>query len=430
MIRVDPYVFYGDFTNNNDIDSFTLRIDGKDFVRGIDNSINTFENIETPGDGRWFKHTSDTISITLEGNGDTEGGFFGMWDLLGAYIDVYEPTITASGGGAMSEASPSTVTFTASRDEPAGYLGANFGDEPIPDTTVEASRGGTALMGADYEGNLPIASFTFSNGQTQKVFDVMVIDDDAAENNEGDTTTQESITWTVPTTNTALPTILTATIADDTSWFYSPWETVGPGPIDYDDVHFSQQYGSVAEGYTETYTQKFEWQAITELAAESPQFGEAAVLSGYIENQTSSTWGWQVGGDFDLSRFVKVPLTVSGSWQQSASTTNGVGKNVGKTQGGEPNTRYHIQAYALYSYIVVEKRHFEEEENPHGPHLPKVYVQVGSTTSSVEYLGFRGTEVSYLVRKQQRYWLDENSSQTQGKDRSLLPPPAAPTKIA
>ncbi|HEX8324716.1 MAG TPA: hypothetical protein VF595_12485 [Tepidisphaeraceae bacterium] len=180
--------------------------------------------------GKWAAHSGSTLTVTYSAS--LSAGASGMYSRCNLYLTVYQPTITASGGGALSEVSPSTVSFTATRDEPIGYLGVSFGDEAIPDTTVAASRGGTAIYGADYEGSLPASSFTFTNGQTLKNFDVTVINDGATESNKNESGLTESITWTVPTTNTALPTILTATITDDARWYYTNWTTIHkPSPM-------------------------------------------------------------------------------------------------------------------------------------------------------------------------------------------------------
>lgn len=108
----------------------------------------------------WFAHEDDTITITgvgtdFEGVGDT-------CDVIQVAVTLYTPTVTLA-GGASNEGAEDAVLFNISRDLPGGWNSTT--DDPVPDTTVNLTRGGTAVSGADYNG-VPSSTAAITNSSS------------------------------------------------------------------------------------------------------------------------------------------------------------------------------------------------------------------------------------------------------------------------
>jgi hypothetical protein len=104
--------------------------------------------------GRWIQHTEGDLDITLSAADCEANDAFPIW---GIYVQIYQPTISLSGGGTIAEDATGAATFTVSRDLPADY-GSVTDDEAIPDTTVNMSTSGTATADTDYTASPAIGS--------------------------------------------------------------------------------------------------------------------------------------------------------------------------------------------------------------------------------------------------------------------------------
>ncbi len=95
---------------------------------------------------RWFGHSGSSMTVTFSSEGLEN---YEMIDLYVIRVDLYHPTASVTGGGTHDEGD-TPIDFTVSRDLPTGWQGVSYGDEAIPDTTVDIDVGGTATPTTDY----------------------------------------------------------------------------------------------------------------------------------------------------------------------------------------------------------------------------------------------------------------------------------------
>lgn len=375
-------------------------------------------------DAGWQPHSGTTLEITLNAS-DFNLGVTAQAD---AIVYVYNPTITASGGGTMSEAGAGGsgyAVFSVARDLPAGY-GFSPNDEAIPDLEVTVSKGGTAGVN-DYTNApgydmLPDGTVTFSGVQVSKDYAIVAIDDSVAEPATPPATgpiEAETVTWEVHIPDAPTPAeeslTFTATIADDSKYYYDSNWTVQSKPQSFQPQPlgtYSNPGSAGAPSYTETYYLITDWRPITGAAATSPHFGEAASYTTSFSWGTSTSYGWGAGATIDLENWIKIPVTINGNVKADYSSSQGGTTTLSGSAGGEEDKLIHIAGYGAYQYIYVIVDRPEQyvtgvDEFPiYMPH---------SRTYQQHDLGWTGvtSNVAYKATMS-RHWYDEENSGANG----------------
>ncbi len=121
--------------------------------------------------GRWIEHDDDALTLTFSTDG-FESAQYDVVYVSGITLQIYQPTVSVTGGGEQDEDDDTPIDFTVSRDLPTDY-NATY-DQAIPNTTVNVTRGGTATYGDDYTGNLPTSTTTLT-GTSANVFSVVPV---------------------------------------------------------------------------------------------------------------------------------------------------------------------------------------------------------------------------------------------------------------
>ncbi|MGC4030632.1 MAG: hypothetical protein QM754_02625 [Tepidisphaeraceae bacterium] len=172
MVRITPSIFMGGSSSGSDTD--TVQMSGADSTPTM---TRTSSGTTQSGNfGRWIANSSSSLTITLSAS-DLEMGDVMM--LGGVGVSVYQPSVSISGGGNVSESISEYSAFTVTGDLPDSWIGTPLYDDPIPDTVVSLDYSGTATPGNDYE-NLP-ETVTISQSGTVKSISFKPINDEKPE---------------------------------------------------------------------------------------------------------------------------------------------------------------------------------------------------------------------------------------------------------
>jgi hypothetical protein len=130
--------------------------------------------------GNWLVHDDDSVTVTF--TNQNAGAATVYW----LQVEVYNPTVTVGASHAsISEDAGAPAEFVVSRDMPAyNPWGGTPMNEPVPDTEVLLSVGGTATRGVDYTLDIPAIAVPESHpkttltGTANKMFSLTPIMDD------------------------------------------------------------------------------------------------------------------------------------------------------------------------------------------------------------------------------------------------------------
>ncbi|HEX8341631.1 MAG TPA: hypothetical protein VF624_12035 [Tepidisphaeraceae bacterium] len=343
MVRVFTGINLADPLYSSDWEA-TLKIGESEYV--IEGSGSNYELYNTAQASRWFTHSGDSLTISWSSNGfdlNQDAYWAAGADMIS--VEVYNPTITASGGGgSMTEAGNAngaglgsgSATFTVNRDLPIGWLGVPAWDEPIPDSTISVSRGGTATLGSDYthasgSAELPTGTVTLAGSSDHKTFTIIPKDDDTTESRGTQPNAKETVTWNVAATAGTVN--LLAEISDDSSnWHAAITSKSIPEPTEvYVGVNSgpSSIVGTDGDGqsiYERTTTGLYYTKSYEEIGLQNTgDWGTSAQFSGSISYASAVSQSFTVGYNAD-------PVTLS--YQRTAGTTTTITANAGDTVGG------------------------------------------------------------------------------------------------
>lgn len=134
------------------------------------------------GKGGWLASDSGSLTVEVSAANLESGEDFVFEELI---LQIYQPTVSVTGGGTQAEDDDTPINFVVSRDLPDNYAYyAGAGNDAIPNTTVNVTRSGTATYEEDYIGNLSTSTTVISSNSTNACFSITPIWDLSLESTE------------------------------------------------------------------------------------------------------------------------------------------------------------------------------------------------------------------------------------------------------